>query len=67
MVSVEFVYRDGECKCNSNESLSFCISAPKRALGPAELLLEASFTDMRHGGDGDLTQAYKFAKKVRPN
>lgn len=34
-------------------------------MGPAELLLEATFTDMRNGGDGDLTQAYKFAKKVR--
>lgn len=37
--------------------------APSRPLGPAELLLEACMTDMRHGGDGDLTQAYKFAKK----
>jgi len=37
--------------------------APSRPLGPAELLLEASMTDMRHGGDGDLRQAYKFAKK----
>lgn len=37
--------------------------APQRPLGPAELLVEACFTDMRHGGDGDLTQAYKFAKK----
>jgi hypothetical protein len=34
-------------------------------MGPAELLLEATFTDMRNGGDGDLSQAYKFAKKVR--
>jgi hypothetical protein len=33
-------------------------------MGPAELLLEATFTDMRNGGDGDLTQAYKFARKV---
>jgi hypothetical protein len=33
-------------------------------MGPAELLLEATFTDMRNGGDGDLSQAYKFAKKV---
>ena len=41
--------------------------APSRPLGPAELLLEACFTDMRHGGDGDLTQAYKFAKKDMRN
>ena len=34
-------------------------------MGSAELLLEATFTDMRNGGDGDLSQAYKFAKKVR--
>lgn len=41
--------------------------APSRPLGPAELLLEACFTDMRHGGDGDLTKAYKFAKKDMQN
>ena len=41
--------------------------APSRPLGPAELLLEASMTDMRHGGDGDLTKAYKFAKKDMSN
>lgn len=39
-------------------------SAPKRGFGKAELLVEASFTDMRHGGDGNLDQAYKFAKRV---
>ena len=27
--------------------------------------MEASFTDMRHGGDGDVRRAYEFAKKVR--
>ena len=32
-------------------------------MGPAELLLEATFTDMRNGGGGDLSEAYKFAKK----
>jgi brefeldin A-inhibited guanine nucleotide-exchange protein len=36
---------------------------PTRPMGQAELLLEAAFTDMRNGGDGDLSQAYKFAKK----
>jgi hypothetical protein len=40
-------------------------SGAVRQMGPAELLLEATFTDMRNGGDGDLSQAYKFAKKVR--
>ena len=34
-----------------------------RSMGPAELMLEASFTDLRHGGDGDLTRAYILAKK----
>jgi hypothetical protein len=34
-----------------------------RPLGPAELLVEASFTDMRHGGDGNLSRAYELAKK----
>jgi len=34
-----------------------------RTMGPAELLLEATFTDMRNGGGGDLSEAYKFAKK----
>lgn len=37
--------------------------APVRPLGPAELLLEASFADMKHAGDGDLSQVYKFAEK----
>jgi len=27
-------------------------------------MLEASFTDMRHGGDGDLRRAYILAQKV---
>jgi len=34
-----------------------------RSMGQAELLLEATFTDMRNGGGGDLSKAYKFAKK----
>ena len=46
-------------------------SSSKRKLGPAELMLEASFTDLRHGGDGDLSRAYQLAKKedvpLRPN
>lgn len=40
-------------------------SAPKRPLGKAELLVEASFADMRHCGDGNLSQAYKLVQKVR--
>lgn len=35
----------------------------KRAWGPAELMLEASFTDLRYGGDGDLRKAYTLSKK----
>eukprot|EP00934_Nitzschia_sp_Nitz4_P000938 Nitzschia sp. Nitz4//scaffold97_size77645//35123//41576//NITZ4_005518-RA/size77645-processed-gene-0.93-mRNA-1//-1//CDS//3329560656//938//frame0 len=38
-------------------------SAPARPLGASELLLEACFADMRHGGDGNLSNVYKFAKK----
>jgi Sec7-like guanine-nucleotide exchange factor len=38
-------------------------SAPKRPLGQAELLVEASFMDMRHGGDGNLSRAYELGKK----
>jgi Sec7-like guanine-nucleotide exchange factor len=38
-------------------------SAPTRSLGEAELLVEASFTDMRHGGSGNLSRAYELAKK----
>ena len=30
----------------------------------AELLVEASFADLRHCGDGDLTKAYDLLKKV---
>lgn len=36
----------------------------KRSLGKAELMLEASFSDLRHGGDGDLRHAYILAKKA---
>lgn len=38
-------------------------SSSKRALGPAELMLEASFTVLRHGGDGDLRKASTLAKR----
>mmetsp|Transcript_13366 Transcript_13366/g.26848 ORF Transcript_13366/g.26848 Transcript_13366/m.26848 type:complete len:1000 (+) Transcript_13366:107-3106(+) len=34
-----------------------------RPMGPAELLLEATFTVMRNGGGVDLSEAHKFAKK----
>lgn len=36
---------------------------PNRDCGPAELVLEASFSDLRHGGDGDLRKAYALAKR----
>ena len=39
-------------------------SVPTRPYGDAELLVEASFADLRHGGDGDLTKAYKLVEKV---
>ena len=45
-------------------SLSYWLSAPMRPLGKAELLVEASFADMRHCGDGNLSQAYKLVQKV---
>eukprot|EP00804_Cyclotella_cryptica_P009256 CCRYP_016755-RD/>CCRYP_016755-RD protein AED:0.20 eAED:0.20 QI:0/0.5/0.14/1/0.5/0.14/7/0/1836 len=38
-------------------------SSPSRNLGNAELLVEASFADLRHGGDGDLSKAYSLKKK----
>jgi len=37
---------------------------PSRSMGPAELMLEASFTDLRHGGDGDLRRAHILAQKA---
>lgn len=37
--------------------------APDRALGISELLVEASFADLRHGGDGNLSQAHDLAKE----
>ena len=39
-------------------------TTPTRTMGTAELMLEASFTDLRHGGDGDLRRAYILAKKA---
>mmetsp|Transcript_9258 Transcript_9258/g.19271 ORF Transcript_9258/g.19271 Transcript_9258/m.19271 type:complete len:2226 (+) Transcript_9258:141-6818(+) len=38
-------------------------SSPSRPLGTAELLVEASFADLRHGGDGNLSKAYRLKKK----
>lgn len=37
-------------------------SSPSRPLGTAELLVEASFADLRHGGDGNLSKAYTLKK-----
>jgi hypothetical protein len=36
---------------------------PCRPLGTAELLAEASFADLRHGGDGNLSNAFSLKKK----
>ena len=38
-------------------------SSPSRPLGVAELLVEASFADLRHGGDGNLSNAYNLKTK----
>mmetsp|Transcript_2992 Transcript_2992/g.4104 ORF Transcript_2992/g.4104 Transcript_2992/m.4104 type:complete len:1856 (-) Transcript_2992:123-5690(-) len=38
-------------------------SAPTRPLGEAELLVEASFADLRHNGDGNLSRVHGLAKK----
>lgn len=45
------------------EQASNAESAPTRPLGEAELLVEASFADMRHGGNGNLSRAFELAKK----
>ena len=42
-------------------------TSPKRVLGTAELLVEASFADLRHGGDGNLSEAYNLKKKDAEN
>lgn len=51
---------------NDISILSFRTLHPplKRSIGPAELMLEASFADLRHGGDGDLQKAFALAKKA---
>jgi len=36
---------------------------PRRPFGFAELLTEVSFTDLRHGGDGNLSNAYSLKLK----
>jgi len=38
-------------------------SGPTRPLGKSELLVEASFADLRHGGTGNLSRAHGLAKK----
>jgi hypothetical protein len=35
-----------------------------RPLGYAELLVEASFVDLKYGGDGDLSQVLELRQKV---
>lgn len=45
------------------EQSSSAERAPTRPLGEAELLVEASFADMRHGGDGNLSRAYELVNK----
>ena len=40
-------------------------SGPTRPYGTSELLVEASFADLRHGGDGDLSKAHTLVEKVR--
>ena len=52
------VLRNFAVKAQSDES------GPKRPLGPAELLVEASFADLRHGGDGDLSRLYGGRKRA---
>jgi len=42
-------------------------SSPSRPLGTAELLVEASFADLRHGGDGNLSKAHSLKKKDAEN
>jgi len=42
-------------------------SSPSRPLGTAELLVEASFADLRHGGDGNLSKAHSLKKKDTEN
>ena len=42
----------------------FSFYVPTRSLGTSELLVEASFADLRHGGSGDLNIAHDLAKKV---
>ena len=37
--------------------------SPIRPLGTSELLVEASFADLRHGGDGNLSIAHSLKKK----
>jgi len=37
--------------------------SPSRPLGTSELLVEASFADLRHGGDGNLSIAHSLKKK----
>lgn len=42
-------------------------SSPSRPLGTAELLVEASFADLRHGGCGNLSKAHSLKKKDAEN
>jgi hypothetical protein len=42
---------------------SSCEITPRRPFGVAELLTEVSITDLRHGGDGNLSNAYSLKLK----
>jgi hypothetical protein len=49
------------------KEFSALASSPKRPVGPAELMLEASFTLLRHGAEGDLRNAATLAKERTPD
>ena len=58
------VYDEGLIKFAEESKLDGSQNTSHKLMGHAELLVEASFVDLKHGGDGDLSKAYTLLRKA---
>jgi len=58
------VYDEGLIKFAEESNLDGSQNTSHKVMGHAELLVEASFVDLKHGGNGDLRKAYTLLRKA---
>ena len=58
------VYDEGLIKFAEESKLDGSQNTSHKLMGHAELLVEASFVDLKHGGDGDLSKAYTLPTSI---